>query len=289
MKVSEPVISITNLKNGVGCSSLTWNIAHILELDIYQHDKAMHKFFLDERVNRGNSKSRSVSVQSIGEDDIKSGVYDLGADITPEHVQQILNKSNVVVIPIEVGAESLMKTIETIQYVAQHNKECDIFLVFNKLDNLDTKRERKYTEQSVFKIEDLDEEIVNRIQFYYIRYAFSMFRNLDEGYCLLDNFIHSGAAKGEISNFQLLQHLRYYTLKRMSESERENDKAEREITQSLFYEKHTSLYKDFEQSVDIPILFDRVFLSNNRKIIKDMLILTTRIKGIYSLIWEKTT
>ncbi len=281
------VISIANLKNGVGCSALVWNIAHILELDIYQHDKAMHKFFLDERASRGISKSRNISVHSIREDEIKSGVYDLGADINSKHAQQILSNSSVVIIPVEVGAESLIKTIETIQYVAQHNKECDIFLVFNKLDNLDTKRERKYTEQSVFKIQDLDEEIVNRIQFYYIRYAFSMFRNLDEGYCLLDNFIHSGVAKEKISNFQLLQHLRYHTLKKMSKPDRKNDKAEREIAQSSFYEKHTSLYKDFEQSMDIPMLFDRVFIGNNRKIIKDMLILTTRIKGIYSLIWER--
>ena len=136
-----PIISVLNLKNGVGVSSLVWNIAHILELDIYQHDKAMHHLFLNERndlVEDGQIKTKCISVYPINKREFKSGIYDLGADINYGYVRQIISRSKVVVVPLEVGAEVLIKTIATIQYVAEHNEECDIFVVFNKLDNSDT-------------------------------------------------------------------------------------------------------------------------------------------------------
>ncbi len=284
----EPIISVLNLKNGVGTSTLAWNIAHILGLDLYQHDKAIHHLFQDERkysIEAGTVQSKNVNVYTIEKRQFKSGVYDLGSDINYGYVRQILSKSNVIVIPAELGAEVLIKTIATIQYVSQNNNKCDIFVVFNKLDNSDPARERKYTAEAVMRVEELDETIVNRIKFYYIRYAFAMFRNLSEGYCLLDNFLRPKAPKFNIDNFRLLQHLRYYTLEKMEKSASRKDKAEREKEQSLFFEKHTQFYKDFESHVDVSALFDGTFIDNNTKIIKDMLILTTKIKGEYSLIW----
>ena len=43
------IVSILNLKNGVGCSCLAWNIAHTLQLNLYQHDKAMHHIYNAKR------------------------------------------------------------------------------------------------------------------------------------------------------------------------------------------------------------------------------------------------
>ena len=290
----EPIISVLNLKNGVGVSSLVWNIAHILELDIYQHDKAMHHLFNKERHTAIEDKkiiSNSVSVNPIDKREFKSGVYDLGADINYGYVRQIISRSKVVVVPLEVGAEVLIKTIATIQYVAEHNEECDIFVVFNKLDNSDTDRERKYTAQAISDIkamtEKLEKKIGQRIKFAYVRYAFAMFRNLDEGNFLIDNFIGSKAKKAEMSNFRLLQHLRYFTLNKMNESELRKDKVKREMEDSNFLDKHEPFYTDFENLNKLSLLFDGKFIDNNKKIIKDMLILTTRIKGNYSFIWRE--
>lgn len=285
----EPIISVLNLKNGVGTSTLAWNIAHILGLNLYQHDKAIHHLFLDERSysrDTGTVQSKNVNVHTIEKRQFKSGVYDLGSDINYGYVRQILSRSNVIVIPAELGAEVLIKTIATIQYVSQNNNKCDIFIVFNKLDNSDPARERKYTAEAEMRIEELDNTIVNRIKFYYIRYSFAMFRNLSGGYCLLDNFLRPNAPEFDIGNFKLLQHLRYYTLRKMGESKGRKDKAGREIEQSVFFGKHTPFYKDFESRVDVSALFDGTFIDNNTKVIKDMLILTTHIKEEYSLIWE---
>lgn len=282
-----PIISILNLKNGVGTSALAWNIAHILELDIYQHDKAMHHLFSDKRIeNKGIVQSKSISVNSIDKREFKSGVYDLGADINYGYVRQILSRSKVIVIPVEAGAEVLIKTIATIQYVAQHNEDCDIYVVFNKLDNSDPIRERNYTNYGKDRIAELDKAIVDRIKFYYIRYAFAMFRKLDEGYCLLDNFLSPDAQKVEISNFELLQHLRYSTLNNKSVSERQNVKTKLEQEKSDFHKDHKPFYEEFESYVDVSSFFNSKFIRNNTKILKDMLILTTYIKGFYSRTWE---
>lgn len=300
----EPIISVLNLKNGVGVSSLVWNVAHILELDIYQHDKAMHHLFNKERDTAIEDKkiiSNSVSVNPIDKREFKSGVYDLGADINYGYVRQIISRSKVVVIPIEVGAEVLIKTIATIQYVAEHNEECDIFVVFNKLDNSDPKRERKYTKLAEDKIDEMNSVISKRIIFYHIRYSFAMFRNVNEGNFLLDNFISSNANKIKVSNFRLLQHLRYgYLREKIKKSEvtnkekkieeltnEEKKKEENKRKEKNFVKDHKSFYEEFEKIHNIPTLFDAKFIDNNKKIIKDMLILATGIKGNYSFIWEE--
>ncbi len=288
----EPIISILNLKNGVGTSALAWNIAHILELDIYQHDKAMHHLFLEERNSRVY-RTKSISVGPINKREFKSGIYDLGADINYGYVRQIISRSKVIIIPTEAGAEVLIKTLATIQYVTQHNKECDIFVVFNKLDNSDPVREYKYTDYGKDRIKELDKAIVDRIHFYHIRYAFAIFRNLNEGYCLLDNYLSPNTAKEEIGNFELLQHLRYYTLDKEREQERQNKKSKLKKDNNdfykdpkPFYDDHKPFYEDFKSCVDVSLLFDSKFIGNNTKILKDMLILTTYIKGHYSRTWE---
>lgn len=285
----KPLISILNLKHGTGTSAIAWNLAHILELDLYQHDEALHHLFLEERkeyVENGTITTRNISVFNINKRNFESGVYDLGADINYGYVRQIIAKSGVIIIPIEVSAESLIKTIATIKYVAAYNEDADIYVVFNKLDNKDSARERKYTGAAKDKISDLliDTEEIDkeRIKFFYIRYAFAMFRELDKGYFLIDNYLFEDS-NNTTSNFELLQHLRYTTLKKNNSSTSKNipeatPKIKRERVRSDFYNDHTPIYKEFEQSVDVSSLFDGIFIANNQKIVKDMLILSTYVK-----------
>jgi len=287
----EPIISVLNLKNGVGTSTLSWNIAHILGLDLYQHDKAMHHLFQVERkrsIEDGTVHSKSINVYTIEKGQFNSGVYDLGADLNYGYIRKIISRSEVIVIPIELGAEVLIKAMATIQYVAQYNnnKKCKIFVVFNKLDNSDPKREKKYRAEAEMRINDLDKSITSRIEFYYIRFSFAMFRNLSEGYCLIDNFLRVNSPEIDIDNFQLFQHIRYYSLRKMEESEHRKIKVDKVNEETGFLDKHTSSYEDFASRVNVTALFDGTFIDNNTKVIKDMLLLTTRIKGVYSFIWR---
>jgi len=80
---NKPIVSILNLKNGVGCSTLAWHIAHTLELDIFQHDKALHSYFLSNRLNsieNGFLFANKITVKNINKRKFDTGIYDIGSD-----------------------------------------------------------------------------------------------------------------------------------------------------------------------------------------------------------------
>jgi len=277
----EDIISVLNLKNGVGTSLIASNIAYILELPLYHHDKAMHQMFAKEResfVEAGQIKTNSISVCEIDKCKYEIGVYDLGADINYGYVRQILRKSRVVIIPLELGAEVFFKTMATIEYVKRFNSTCKIFILFNKLDNSDPTRERKYTAAIQDEIIDRYQDSEKKIQFYYLRYGFALFRNQDEGFFLLDNYIIPDEMNVDIENFRLLQHIRYHKLLKLDNAKERTEKTDFELKESTFYADHTALYKEFTSKFETFNVFNNDFIDKNAKIIKDMLILTTCIK-----------
>ena len=304
----KPIISLFNLKSGVGCSALTWNIAHTLELNIYQHDKGMHDIFMNQRNQSVTDKKlyeNHLTSEFINKRVFKSGVYDLGSDVNYPYVRQILNKSDVIVIPCELGYEVMLQTIASIKYAQQQNSECMIYVVFNKLDNADPKRERKYTEEAEGFIENTISDMEN-IKFLYIRYSFAIFRELSKGFYFLDHYVHQDIAFPPISSFQLLRNLRWYTLhhnKHKKDSARKI-KWDMEAEKSEFYAKHKMFYENYIKGLppkeqtkkqktqkqklkpDIQKVYNTKFNGNNPKIVKDMLVLTTKIKECYSNIWE---
>jgi len=313
----KPIISVFNLKHGVGCSALTWNIAHTLELNIYQHEQAMHHIFIDQRnqsVEITDLYENNITANFINKRVFESGIYDLGSEVNYPYVRQILSKSDAIVIPCEIGYEVMLKTIASIKYAQQTNPECKIYVVFNKLvkpakqkiDNaLKQTRERNYTEVAENFIESNVENMSN-IEFLYIRYAFAIFRDLSSGCYYLDHFVFQGKVPSDITSFQLLRNLRWYTLDKQKRNSRRKEKGDEEIEKSEFYDKHKLFYnnyfKDFpkkkqtlqekkeakEPLVDVQRIYDTQFNGNNTKIIKDMLILTTKIKEQYSTIWDDT-
>ncbi|MBT5491475.1 hypothetical protein HOK00_04110 [bacterium] len=294
MNSKEAIISVLNLKNGVGCSAITWNIAHTLDLDIYQHDKGMHHNFIKQRqidsLNSDEQKlkdnmSNTINVHKINKKKFPSGIYDLGSDFNYPYVRQILNKSSCVVIPIELGAEVVLKSIATIQYIQNHT-DCKIIVVFNKLDNADPVREKKYTTDAELLIEEQID--IDNIEFVYIRYSFSMFRYLTNGYFYLDNYLKFETTQKPISNFNLLRCLRYNTHTKQLDSNDINraSKASEEKNETVFFDNFRKYYDTYIEDIDINKSWDLKFISNNKKLLKDMLILSTKIKETYRDTWE---
>ena len=282
----EPIISVLNLKNGVGCSALTWNIAHTLDLDIYQHEKAMHTYFMEQRkasIINGDLFTNKISVNAIDKKKFGSGIYDLGSDINYPYVRQILKRSNAIVIPVETGYEVLIKSIATIKYVQSENPNSMILIVFNKLDSSDTKREKNYSKFG----EDLILEHVNKsnIMFLYMRNSFAMYKRIEEGFFYLDNYIFQQKEFKPISIFHLLQNLRWHSINKMLNS-KQAEKAAKEFQQAEFFEKHAEFYHKYTEDINISEVYDLKFNDNNRKLIKDMLILTTHIRDQYKNRWE---
>lgn len=279
------IISVLNLKNGVGCSCLAWNIAHTLQLNLYQHDKAIHHLYNKKRKEALEAFTDSmlsfmIETHPIEKKSFHKGVYDLGSDFNYAHTKKIIAKSKVIIIPCELGHETLIKTIATLRLVFELNEEASIFVVINKLLPLGkTNREKKYTQE----VEGLIEEyLVREVKFYYVRNSFVLFRNLDLGFFFLDNYLidvdirERNGIKSTIKPFELLQHARWKILHTM----KENEKKDEEIKQSSFYAKHQQHFEDFIKTQPMEDVIDGSFLYKNKRAIKDMLILTTRIKKI---------
>lgn len=279
------IISVLNLKNGVGCSALTWNIAHTLDLDIYQHEQAMHMYFMEQRmesIKNDDFPSNNISVYDINKKKFGSGIYDLGSNINYPYIRQILKKSEVIIVPIETGYEVLVKSIATIKYVQRANPKSRILIVFNKLDNSDTDREKNYSKYG----EDLILKHINdyNIKFIYIRHSFAMYKRLEDGFYYLDNYIKNKSIK-PIKPFHLLQNLRWYSIESMLKS-KQSTKAEKERAKTKFFKEHESFYQKSTKDINISDIYDLKFNNKNRKLIKDMLILTTYIRDEYTTRWK---
>ena len=126
-----PIISILNLKNGAGCSTLTWNIAHTLDLDIYEHNKALHSYFASkstESVDNGLLKN-NIHVHKIDKRNFKAGVYDIGADFNYPYVKQLLRISDIIIVPVENSYETLLKSIATLKHIHSITPKIKIFVI----------------------------------------------------------------------------------------------------------------------------------------------------------------
>lgn len=277
------IVSILNLKNGVGCSCLAWNIAHTLELNLYQHDKAMHHIYNAKRKETFEDNIESmlpfmIETLPIVKNQFHNGVYDLGSDINYAHIKKIIAKSKVIIIPCELGHETLIKTIATIRFVSALNQKASIFIVINKLLPLgDTTREKKYTQDAEELIEqNLDYDA----KFFYVRHSFTLFRCLDAGFFFLDNYITKvelnkrNAIKPTIKPFELLQHIQWYNIHTMSNEEKKN----KQLKESSFDVEYKRHFDEFTKHRPFKDVVDRSLLSNNQRAIRDMLILTIPIK-----------
>ena len=152
-------------------------------------------------------------------------------------------------------------------------------MLFNRLDNNDSNREMNYTNVSQELI--LENLPQNAIQFFHIRYSFAMYKNLNDGYFYLDNFINSDKSKST-SNYNMLQNLRYYTIQKMLLN-KQKTKALKEIEDTDFFDMYKNTYNKYTHNIDLNDIFDLKYIEKNKKLIKDMLILTTYIRDTYTL------
>ena len=122
-KTPKKVISILNMKHGMGVSKIAYSLAPILGLTLYGHDKSNHNYFIEQRnySNEDGSKTyvpniqRAINVQYINKRKVVDGIYDLGSDLNYAYMHKIIQKSSTVIIPIELGFENALFTIASIE------------------------------------------------------------------------------------------------------------------------------------------------------------------------------
>ncbi|MDQ7061433.1 MAG: hypothetical protein Q9M43_09990 [Sulfurimonas sp.] len=106
-----------------------------------------------------------------------------------------------------------------------------------------------------------------------------MYKNLNDGYFYLDNFVYHDKTL-KTSNYDLLRNLRYYTIDKMLLS-KQHKKAIKERDDTDFFDTYKPTFDKYMKDIDISLLYDLKYNEKNKKLIKDMLILTTYIKDTY--------
>ncbi len=197
------IISLFNFKNGVGKTTIAYNLHHFLQCPVYEIEDDFFSYFIQKN---------EILVQESYKHDydgktIQAGVYDINSD-NLKKISPILSKSNYVIIPTGVDFKDLVKTVVSINYLRSINEKCKIIILFNRLDPSYKIAEGRFTQVAVDFIKD--KVNLHKIEFGYIRNNRTWFQLNVEGQTFFDfsfNKENNTYFKNNayFSNYQLLE------------------------------------------------------------------------------------
>lgn len=200
-----------SLINGVGSSTIAYQIARLLRIPFYQEQKNDLAFFLKNVFRK--QKHSNYSVKQIDELDTEDynfdGVYDL-----KNTNKKIFTLATDIVILTNNSYLDVLKTIASLQKIQEllHYEIKPIHIVFNRLQNGPATREKRYTEHSqkmiLANIKDMD------IKFSYIRTNLIFYREISEGRFFMDSFFKRNMELlekyKEIKDMEYIDHLEMF-------------------------------------------------------------------------------
>ena len=225
------MILVMNKKNGVGCTSLTYNLGRLFELPIYVKEDS---FMISD-----DYKELFPTVSKITPSK-KGGIFDIGSDYKKAYVKKlIIDYAKVIVIPMELGHESIIGTIETIKHIRAidearpnpngFNLQTPIVLVLNKLDKQDSDKDFRHKEALLLKLEEAGFNYNGvRIVMTYLRHSYGVFADIENGQYFLDKFLKETMVEDKeinhknIDNFEYKKFL-HFVFRSLSKTDYEND------------------------------------------------------------------
>ena len=187
------MILVMNKKSGVGCTTLAYTLGRLFNLPIYVNKES---FMLDDWHREIFPTVGKITATK------RSGVLDIGSDVEKAYVRKFVNNASVIVVPVDFGYETIMKTIRTLDIIRSFNEEVPIVLVLNRLDKEDGDRDFNYREYLKNKFEDHGYLLHGgKIVLTYLRNSYGLYSNLDSGEYFLDKFLREDR-KGEFERFK---------------------------------------------------------------------------------------
>lgn len=182
MLTCEKRIVFYSLINGVGSSTISYQLSRLFGVPMYQEQKNDLVHFLKDKLDKVKYPLRQID-DLDSEDYEESAIYDLK---TPN--KKIFNLATEIIVLTNNSYLDILKTIATLQQIQSIVKDVHkpIHVIFNRLQNATPKREKKYTAASKELI--LSNSFGLNIKFSYIRTSLIYYRGLKDGRFFMDHF-----------------------------------------------------------------------------------------------------
>lgn len=177
-------IVLYSLINGVGSTTIAYQLARLLRLPLYQERKNDLVHYLKTILDPDRYTVKQLS--ELKKENYKNGaIYDL--DTVNE---RIFNSATDIIVLTNNSFIDVLKTIATLQQIKEtvDYKEKKIHVVFNRLQNGHVDREKKYTQDSIDLIK---RHIDLNITYSYIRTNLIYYTHISDGKFFMDYFFRT--------------------------------------------------------------------------------------------------
>lgn len=193
---NKKVITIFNIKGGVGSTSLIHLLASHLGSTVYEESPDYFSYL----------KTGSI----IDPDNIKPGIYDINEKKNGLLIKKVLRATDILVVPTHFDFKDIYKAVITLSLAIDANEEksksTEYFILFNGLSSSSKDRESKYRKQAQRDIHEGLQALYPDLQlptinYLYFRTSFAVFRDSRSGNSLLSHYMKQTKSLSKVDRF----------------------------------------------------------------------------------------
>ena len=176
-----------SLINGVGNSTIAYQLARLLRLHFYQEQKDDLVYYLKKILDPSRYTVRHFD--EYERENVKKSEKNEAAVFDMKRIDKSLfNEASAIMVLTNNSHIDILKTIATLQKISDvlEDRSIPVFVIFNRLQMGNADREKKYTDVSKKLILHAIDEL--KIRFLYIRTSLVYYRNVNEGHFFMESF-----------------------------------------------------------------------------------------------------
>ena len=175
-----------SLINGVGSSTIAYQLARLLRFPLYQEQKNDLVFFLKAILGK-KYQVKYFDEYDENEDEYDNAIFDM-----KQIDKTLFRKATDIIVLTNNSYMDVLKTIATLEKIDSvlHDSKKRIHVVFNRLQLGNADREKKYTKASKKLISETLPNL--NIVYSYIRTGLVYYRKIEKGQFFMDSFFNEG-------------------------------------------------------------------------------------------------